>query len=990
MLKKLFMSWLLFSLFLCVFSLSYTSSAFANNANLTLNKVVINDEISPGILWVDDFQLTASEINTWDILFGTSWVSSDIPAWVYDLSEMNQSWYTQTGLSCIWNAAALSGSLLTLAVWETVDCTFTNDDDDITPPTIIQDPLVPITITNESNYPVSGLCTDDGDMATVELTDGDPINPVVTTPVVTTCSGGVYSVIMDTSGFNDQPVIFRSTIDDGVHLPVVDSGIIFKDTTTPPFSLFKIALESDPMPYPVVWGTILYQVFFHNNGWSILTDVTLTDSLYIFSTGDCLFSDGVTAFNNFDDIPAGESVTCTYEYPITADDITAGKVENIVEVEAYDSQGNQYPLIEDTVIVEFDTDGDGVIDILESIDGTDTNNACDFNGYISIDTDNDGLSDCEETTGDDDSTTPASPTGTSNERDECYPDPSAVACMSPDSDGDGVIDAQEFLDGTNPNSVCDFLGYISVNTDGDEYSDCEELTGDEDETTSYIPTGTSDETDACDPSPFNSNCDSDGDGLSDDIDPLPTDPCYPDPDTTVCVSLDLDSDGDSVPDEFDPDPIDPCFPFPDATVCMSPDSDGDGVSDAQEFLDGTDSNSACDYYGYVSVDTDGDEYSDCEELTGDEDSITSIIPFGMSDETDACDPSLYGLNCDSDGDGAPDGFEILDGTDPYSVCDFDEYISIDTDGDGYSDCEELTGNNDPVTPAIPTGVSDETDYCNPDSTLTACTADVFILALIDHGVYSSSIAQIQWAGTPGGQVTVTVSDSNTYGPIIVDPNGQWSFDISPLGQWEYTIRADIYSINNQTDEHEIDISVKRSSGWWGGWSVRMYDRCDGHDTSGSIYDGECGEESESKDEEATTVPEKFEASVTSEAPVTSEGEKPVNTLGTTSITVADLEKGIKSYQASIEVVDEFQWEGVFSWESLVNTFPKVSIRYKNLVEQVITQLGAIEDIDDRMQKYLFLYDRVWTKIPEYRDNTTILYILEYLQYRLAQEILEEM
>lgn len=86
----------------------------------------------------------------------------------------------------------------------------------------------------------------------------------------------------------------------------------------------------------------------------------------------------------------------------------------------------------------------------------------------------------------------------------------------------------------------------------------------------------------------------------------------------------------------------------------------------------------------------------------------------------------------------------------------------------------------------------------------------------------------------------------------------------------------------------------------------MYDRCDGHDTSGSIYDGECGEESESKDEEATTVPEKFEASVTSEAPVTSEGEKPVNTLGTTSITVADLEKGIKSYQASIEVVDEFQ------------------------------------------------------------------------------------
>ena len=68
-----------------------------------------------------------------------------------------------------------------------------------------------------------------------------------------------------------------------------------------------------------------------------------------------------------------------------------------------------------------------------------------------------------------------------------------------DSDNDGTNDAQEILDGTDPNSACSYSGYISVDGDNDGLSDCEEMTGDEDTATTLSPSGTSDETDVCDP-----------------------------------------------------------------------------------------------------------------------------------------------------------------------------------------------------------------------------------------------------------------------------------------------------------------------------------------------------------------------------------------------------------------------------------------------------------------------------------------------------------
>ncbi|OAV43162.1 hypothetical protein A3850_001025 [Lewinella sp. 4G2] len=65
-----------------------------------------------------------------------------------------------------------------------------------------------------------------------------------------------------------------------------------------------------------------------------------------------------------------------------------------------------------------------------------------------LDTDMDGLSDCEETTGVDDPGTPAVPNGTSDEMNPCDPDPTNGAC---DQDGDGTFADVD----PNDNDPCD-------------------------------------------------------------------------------------------------------------------------------------------------------------------------------------------------------------------------------------------------------------------------------------------------------------------------------------------------------------------------------------------------------------------------------------------------------------------------------------------------------------------------------------------------------
>jgi gliding motility-associated-like protein len=124
-----------------------------------------------------------------------------------------------------------------------------------------------------------------------------------------------------------------------------------------------------------------------------------------------------------------------------------------------------------------------------------------------VDTDGDGLTDCEETTGLDDPSTPAVPIGTTNPNDPCDP----IGLITTDTDGDGLTDCEETTGvddpstpavpngTTNPNNPCDPIGLITTDTDGDGLTDCEETTGVDDPTTPAVPNGTTNPNDPCDP-----------------------------------------------------------------------------------------------------------------------------------------------------------------------------------------------------------------------------------------------------------------------------------------------------------------------------------------------------------------------------------------------------------------------------------------------------------------------------------------------------------
>ncbi|MFV9550565.1 gliding motility-associated C-terminal domain-containing protein, partial [Algibacter sp. PT7-4] len=229
----------------------------------------------------------------------------------------------------------------------------------------------------------------------------------------------------------------------------------------------------------------------------------------------------------------------------------------------------------------------------------DENDPCSPVGINTTDSDGDGLTDCEETTGIDDPSTPTVPTGTSDENDPCSP----VGINTTDSDGDGLTDCEETTGIDDPstptvptgtsdeNDPCSPVGINTTDSDGDGLTDCEETTGIDDPSTPTVPTGTSDENDPCSPVGINTT-DSDGDGLTD---------------CEETTGID--------------DPSTPTVPT--------------GTSDE---------NDPCSPVGINTTDSDGDGLTDCEETTGIDDPSTPTVPTGTSNPNDICDPITTG--CD--------------------------------------------------------------------------------------------------------------------------------------------------------------------------------------------------------------------------------------------------------------------------------------------------------------------------------------------------------
>ncbi|WP_341907400.1 Ig-like domain-containing protein [Fluviicola taffensis] len=679
-------------------------------------------------------------------------------------------------------------------------------------------------ITTPEETPVSGDVTDAGDSDP----DGTPLT-VNTTPVdgpnngtIVVNTNGTYTYTPNTN-FTGTDTVVVSVCDAGTPLPaicvndtifitvtpindapIVDNENITTPEETPVSGDVTDAGDSDPDGTPLTVNTT--PVDGPNNGTIVVnTNGTYTYTPNVnFNGTDTVVVSVCDAGTPLPAICVNDTIFITItpinDAPIVDNEFHTTNINTPVNgdlTNAGDSDPDGTPLTVNTTPVDgpnngtivVNTDGTYTYTPTVNFNGTDTVvvSVCDtglplpaicVNDTIFItvlacpspfDTDSDGLTDCEETTGINDPGTPATPSGTSNPNDPCSP----IGLITTDTDGDGLTDCEETTGindpgtpttptGTsNPNDPCSPIGLITTDTDGDGLTDCEETTGVNDPGTPATPTGTSNPTDPCSPIGLITT-DTDNDGLTDCEETTgvndpgtpatptgtsnPTDPCSP----IGLITTDTDGDGLTDCEETtginDPgtpatpagttDPADACDPIGLITV----DTDNDGLTDCEETTGVNDPgtpatptgtsnpNDPCSPIGLITTDTDNDGLTDCEETTGVNDPGTPATPTGTSNPNDPCSP-IGLITTDTDNDGLTDCEETTGVDDPSTPttptgtsnpndpCSPIGLITTDTDGDGLTDCEETTGIDDPGTPIVPTGTSDPTDPCDPNPTV---------------------------------------------------------------------------------------------------------------------------------------------------------------------------------------------------------------------------------------------------------------------------------
>ncbi|MBD3353125.1 MAG: hypothetical protein GF364_16710 [Candidatus Lokiarchaeota archaeon] len=410
--------------------------------------------------------------------------------------------------------------------------------------------------------------------------------------------------------------------------------------------------QSGDAPWYTDHGTLF------NNGW-MDSDSDLVDDL----TEDFYGTSPSDADSDDDGLTDGEEVINFGCDPMDADS-DDDDLDDYEEIMTYQTDPS-----------DTDSDDDTYSDWEEVTVGTDPNDPADNPG---VDTDGDGLPDCEETNG---VYEPSNPYADGSGY--LYTDPT-----EPDSDFDGLPDYEEVYLGednyyTNPNDP---------DSDGDELDDNEEINGVYEPDNPYADGSGNLYTNP-------NEADSDGDSIDDKEEIfLGSDNYYTDPNAT-------DSDGDGLDDleevtegsdTYETDPTDP-------------DSDDDDLTDGEEQSCGTDPNDE-DYDGdglldgeevntYGTSPTD-DDHDDDGLLDGEEVNTHQTDPTdpdsdddGLDDQEEVTSGSDGYLtdptDSDSDADGLEDGEEQTYATDP---------TDPDTDADGYSDYTEVTEGTDPTDP----------------------------------------------------------------------------------------------------------------------------------------------------------------------------------------------------------------------------------------------------------------------------------------------------
>lgn len=178
--------------------------------------------------------------------------------------------------------------------------------------------------------------------------------------------------------------------------------------------------------------------------------------------------------------------------------------------------------------------------------------------------------------------------------------------------------------------------------------------------------------------------DSDGDGVTDDIDLCNSTPSGQTVDSNGCSDSQKDTDGDGVSDDVDTCPDTPSGETVDSNGCSDSqkDTDGDGVSDDVDTCSDTPSGESVDENGCSDSqkDTDGDGVTDDLDTC-------SETPEGEGVDENGCSDSQK----DTDGDGVTDDIDTCPDTPSGEEVNETGCSSsqVDTDGDGVSDDVDL-------------------------------------------------------------------------------------------------------------------------------------------------------------------------------------------------------------------------------------------------------------------------------------------------------------